>query len=244
MRQFIILAIALCLTFTGLFATHPTEGQVLSVIAPSGLCLRAAPGKDSKLLDILEMGDQVRVINSSEITTQKDKIEWTTGSWILVDYNGVEGYVFDGYLTTLPIPTDNYEKSYSLDLIDAFEAWVDINKRLAMEPDTVRKEDGTAKVTYTFESGETMVTKNHENFYKVDVYLNDIRIMDAYNLLQSMLVHNSDREVFSNSTIFIEEHDDNLGRIKINTDNAIVIDKMPGNQIKITMFSPYTGCSL
>lgn len=244
MRQVTIIIIALCTSFVGLFATtNPSDKQILTVIAPSGLSLRSAPGTDSKILDVLTLGEKVRVIPSVE-TTQAETIEWTTGQWILVESNGVEGYVFDGYLTALPIPTENYELSYSIDLIDALEAWMDINKRLAIEPDTVRKSDGSAKVVYTFQSGETMTTKNHEHFYKLEVLLNDIRIMDAYNLLQSMYVNNSDRKTYVDESIFIEEHEGEISRIKVNTENSIVIDKMPSNQVRISMYSPYTGCSL
>lgn len=244
MRQFIISVIVICLSFSGVLATNPTEGQVLSVIAPSGLSLRSAPGTESKIIDIIELGEQVHVLNSSEVTSIPDRIEWTKGKWILVEYNESEGYVFDGYLTSLDIPTDNYELSYSLDLVDALEAYMDIHKHLSSEPDTITRIDGISKVTYTFHDGEKMVNSNHENFYKVDVYLNDIRIMDAYNLLQSMLVSKIDRQEFVHESVFIEERFGDLSRIKINTDNAIIIDKMPNGQIKISMYSPHTGCSL
>lgn len=244
MRQFIILALALTVSFSALLATNPSEGQLLSVIAPSGLSLRSAPGTESKVLDIIEMGEQVLILNSSEVTSIEDRIEWTNGKWILVRYNDIEGYVFDGYLTSLPIPTDNYELSYSLDLVDAMEAYMDIHKHLTSEPDTILRSDGLAKVIYTFANGEKMVNSNHENFYKVDVYMNDIRIMDAYNLLQSMLVSKVDRQEFVNESVYIEERTGDLSRIKINTDNSIIIDKMPNGQIKISMYSPYSGCSL
>lgn len=244
MRQFIILAIAICVTFSTLLATNPTDQQLYSVIAPSGLSLRSAPGLDSKVLDIIHYGEQVTLINNTTETHITQTIEWTSGTWVLVSHDGVEGYVFDGYLTSLSIPTEEYELSYTLDLISSTEAWMDINKSLVETPDTLIREDGLAKVIYLFDDNEKMVNTNHENFYKLEVYLSDIRIMDAYHLLQSMIVAKEDRNTFVEESIFIEEHTGDLSRIKVNTENSIIIDKMPNEQIKISMYSPYTGCSL
>ncbi|MEL6660937.1 MAG: hypothetical protein AAFR36_31080 [Bacteroidota bacterium] len=96
------------------------KGDSLYVIAKSGLNLRTGPNRYSVVRTIIPYGDQVlsleqrhpygvrmeeldsvRIIppmkwkNSEQIT----HAYWMTGRWVKVQYQELEGYVFDGYLS-------------------------------------------------------------------------------------------------------------------------------------------------
>ena len=102
--------------------TPYTNGAVLNVFAGSGLKLRAMPNTAAEVLDIVRYGDQVLVLNNFEFAEDKsDQIDYVDGHWILVEYQGIAGYLFDGYLSSLPFPSsqdqlvdEGYSFAYTL----------------------------------------------------------------------------------------------------------------------------------
>ena len=104
------LAIIFCLISISIRATSDTlptysEGTILNVYASSGMKLRAFPNKNAEVLDIVRYGDEVEVINTFAFSDDKaDRIDWLDGHWILVEYDGIAGYLFDAYLSALPFP--------------------------------------------------------------------------------------------------------------------------------------------
>lgn len=86
------------------------EGIRLNVYAGSGLKLRAFPNQNAEVLDIVRYGDQVEVINTFGFSVDKaDRIDWLDGHWILVEYDGMAGYLFDAYLSVLSFPGSEEE---------------------------------------------------------------------------------------------------------------------------------------
>jgi hypothetical protein len=108
MKNIILICICAILvsSFKTIEKTPITDGDFYNVMATSGLKMRATPN-GKKLLTIPYNG-QVEKINDGKdygnltVTELKDfKIK---GKWIKVKYDGKEGFVFDGYLTKLPLP--------------------------------------------------------------------------------------------------------------------------------------------
>jgi len=88
-------------------------GDTLTVWATSGLNMREGPGTDFPKLKKLEYGTQVQVIDNYIQSTPLDlkvfkrnkKTDAFTmhGFWVRVKIGRQEGYVFDGYLSRLPV---------------------------------------------------------------------------------------------------------------------------------------------
>lgn len=228
-----------------IFANDFIEGQQLSIVAPSGLSLRDAPSQMGRVLDIVNFGEEVTVINSSEVVCKSEKIEWVTGEWILVNYQGQEGYMFDGYLTDLPLPQYEFEIAYNdMDLIHSLDSWVNYHFDMNLEPDTIVQNDEVYKTVFYFDNNQKLIKTDEEGYFRMDIYLSDIRIMDAYHLLLNMLPSSAEMATFKNKSVFIEDHDGNLETIKVNLDNQIVISKTRSGQIRIKAYTPRVGCDL
>ena len=83
------------------YATNYTVGQTLNVVAFDGLVLRSKPGTHGKNLTTLQTGETVTI---QEMTKQKDSIFGFSGNWVKIQTkNQGTGYVFDAFLSTLPI---------------------------------------------------------------------------------------------------------------------------------------------
>lgn len=72
------------------------------VTAPSGLSLRKASNLRSEKMLTLPYGSQVQVVKRPKHT--EIVIDNKNGAMIRVAYQGAEGYVFDGYLSTIAPP--------------------------------------------------------------------------------------------------------------------------------------------
>jgi len=185
----------------------------------------------------------VEVLNQPDSIQFIEKLNWVVGKWLFVEYDGVTGFMFDGYLSDLPMPIYEFEKcQLDLDLIYPLESWTEVNLGES-ESDTV--EAGTLKkVTNRYISGEKLVLSNKNEEYKLELYLNDIRLMDAYHLLQSMIDSRVRLQTFKDESTFIEDKEGDLYKVKINLDNPIEIRKLKSGDIKIIVRSDNYICSL
>lgn len=219
-----------------------TEGTELFVVAHSGLTLRAEPDTKSASLGIIDFGSSVIVLPQEE-TAQYQKINWVEGHWIYVDHEGVTGYMFDGFLSDLPLPIYDFEKcQVDTDLLYPLESWSEINLGLD-KSDTITA--GTLRrVTELFESGDKMIKTHKNDEYKIELYLSDVRLMDAYHLLQSMLDGKSSIELFKEESTFIENRDGDLYKIMVDLDNPVWIRKLNTGQIKVTIKTLNDICGL
>lgn len=83
-------------------------GDSLTVFINSGLKLRQAPSNNAEVLTTIQMGKKVFIKKQlpREIA-HKDSLasmRLIKGYWVLVKYKELSGYVFDGYLSSLPYP--------------------------------------------------------------------------------------------------------------------------------------------
>ncbi len=226
------------------WAVEPhTPGSQLYVIAQSGLHLRTSPDVHANSVKVIDHGEQVLVLDQPD-SLGSQRVDWVTGSWILVEHEGDEGYIFDGFLSMLNVPTYEWEKcQLDLDMIYPLEQWAEVNHFLA-RTDT---SEGTfiTKVTDRYTNGDKLVKINSGDIYKVEMYLKDIRIMDAYHLLQNMLDDKPRVRTFHNESIFIEANDSaELQRIKVKLDNPVDIRKLTDGTIKISIYSQEYPCQL
>ena len=122
MRTIQILAVMILMVVSQVLSanTEPTratamyqEGTILKVWAVNGLNMRDGPGKDFPISRKLQYGDEVKITDpfigdfpmSIKVIDKKGKKNdfELKGNWVRVMLDDVEGYVFDGYLSRLPV---------------------------------------------------------------------------------------------------------------------------------------------
>jgi uncharacterized protein YraI len=80
--------IVLAAATAALLLTGPAYAQSMAT-ASSDLNIRSGPGSDYAVIDVMAASSEAELIGCME-----------DGSWCQVSYNGVEGWVYSGYLST------------------------------------------------------------------------------------------------------------------------------------------------
>lgn len=92
------------------------DGSNYHVMALSGLKMRDLPSLKGKKILTIPYNGEVELIdtgeNYGELTIQELKDFYIKGEWVKVRYDGKEGFVFNGYLTQFPLPSDNKRVNY------------------------------------------------------------------------------------------------------------------------------------
>ena len=206
------------------------SGQELNVFAPSGLKLRAAPGTDAEILDIVHYGDVVTVINSFEFSDdKKDRIDWIDGHWILVDFQGIAGYLFDGFLSNLNFPgseaelkNDGYSFAYALG--EYFDRNFTFHRML----------DSTANhQIYLLDQGIKVKRVHADTSWNIWIELPEHKISDVLNVMRGMIEYRQERTQFEKSLIYIEGMDGQVKKVKANLDNPVIIEKKQNGNILV-----------
>jgi len=84
-----------------------------TVLAKSGLALRAKPAINSEKLENVKLFDRVELIELHR--EQRIEVEGIVGFWVEVNYNGLNGFMFSGYLAPRKYRNDNFEQYIFLD---------------------------------------------------------------------------------------------------------------------------------
>jgi len=222
---------------------HFVEGTQLYVVANSGLTLRMEPHKNAPSLGVVEFGSSVLVISQPDSMNYTEKLNWVEGRWLYVDYDGVTGYMFDGYLSDLPLPMYEFERCHlDLDLIYPLESWTEVN--LGESTQDVLEAGALRKITDEFVGGEKLIRSQKDDFYTLELTITNIRIMDAYHLLQSMLDSKTSIQLFKEESTFIEDEKGDLYRVKIDLDVPVELRKLKSGNVKITIRSDHYTCGL
>jgi len=103
-KGLLILALLLTLSKQSFSIQSYTAGQTLNVLASSGMNLRDAP--KGTVLQKIPYGARIKTLQAKS-TINPETIEGIQGNWVKVEYNGAMGFLFDGFLSTLPAPEVN-----------------------------------------------------------------------------------------------------------------------------------------
>ena len=235
----ILFALAVILIIPCTLANTPwAEGQVLNVFASSGLKLRALPNLSSEVLDIVRFGDRVTVLNSFDFCEDKaDRIEWIDGHWIFVEFEGLAGYLFDGYLSDLPFPgseeeicSDGY--SYAFTLAEFIERNFDMQHVL---------DSSVARQVIQYEKGIKLTKRLREDTHTIEIEMPDTKISEILNVMRTMTASKTARSQFDNSLLFLEGKDGNISKIKINLGDPVTLS-IKDNDNLLVKASGYAGC--
>ena len=248
MKKMILVLIGLVLFTANSFSTNPVteEEKLMSVVAGSGLKMRTAPKLSAQTIKVIPFGDMVfPVIDTAMTETIEDRIEWMEGEWIKVEHMGDQGYVFNGFLTHLPVPQFDFELTYEdMDLVSPLESYISYRFDREGEPTIYDNKDEIKMVT-KYEGGHKKVEIEDAFMYQIKVTLNDTEIHEAYNLLKGMLLTGYEKTTYEQNAVFVENKYGDINKIRINIDMPIEIKQLPGNQvqIKVTNYS-YGHCGL
>ena len=152
------LILILILAFTGLnlYSKHQPIEPLHRVTAFSGLKMRLAPNMESRTIKIIPFAEKV-LVEERDSTSQM--VEWLEGSWVKVKYEGREGYVFDAFLTSLPIPFNDYELSAGDgDISYPLLSWIESNFEAVSKLDTVEY-NNHIKIVQSFNNGMVSTVK-------------------------------------------------------------------------------------
>ncbi len=234
-----IIMLVLGFTCASLYAyTGPIQSPQ-KVIAFSGLKLRAEPNMQGKVIKVIPFAQQVEILDT--ITTVQS-VEWLEGNWVMVQYEGRKGYVFDAFLTDLPIPINDYELSQEdADISYPLLAWAENNYRIVSKNDTVQN-NNHYKIIQFFEDEIVASRKESDYVFEVNVDIPNIRLGDAYNLCRSLLLTKNERELFEENTLFIANTDGIVDRVKVDIDAPVELIKTgDGVTIKVRSYQHVCG---
>ena len=225
---------------TGLFANtdKPTTGSTLQVIAPSGLNLRALPAMDAATLITMPHGAEVTLLEFED-SGKVSRVEWVDGKWIKVEFNGIEGWAFDGFLTILNVPSHDLEMTREyLELGRAIEMWARHNF-YATDIDTVSTESSQT-VKYELENNQFLRISDTDYTNVTELHLEGVRVMEVYQLINAMVKDRGNKEWVKEESVFFEKGG-TIHSVKINVSPKITIRKTYDDQVRV-LIETYHGC--
>ena len=234
----VIVILAIGTTSKALITPPPfMVGETLTVFATSGLKLRATPDVESLVLDKVDYGSEVKVLELDTANTSFS-IEWATGNWLKVEFEGTIGYLFSGFISNLPVP-EFYVELEPGSFADMIEYYAFLSFHQNELSDTIESKAST-RVLDKFEEGHVLVRKDFGQYNETTLKLKNVRIMDAYHLFRAMLMESGYLKSFNTNLIFKKDKDGNIYEITDAWGQVIKITKA-GEYIKLSAFHK-DGC--
>ena len=232
MRKFIISLLLSLLLGKMLGATGPAE--VMTVFAPSGLSLRSEPSKSSEIIDIVPFGEDV-IVMPGQLTNKQDRIDWIDGAWIFVEYDGIMGYIFDGYLSSFPKPAKTQDLTdRSHDYLKTLNQYFDQHFTLKSVIDS-----SFTTFKYTLSNDIKITRKNHDTYWAYEIEIPDKKIHEILNLIRSLNSDRKGRSIFEQSLLFIPDQTGRITEIKANMDSLLTIQEKKNGHVIIEASGPY-----
>ncbi len=237
MKNLKVLIAALSLLISSqVFANNYIEGDQLTVVAPSGLKLRADAHTNSQVLKVIDYGSLVEVLNTFSFEDDKSQVvDWIKGQWIYISYEGIQGYVFDSYLSRLPLPMTEDEFCIDCqDFVSPLENYFDMNFAIIEANETMGDLIEEFKFNYILENDITMVKQGGYGWWGVTIEMEGYRMSDALNIFRSMILNKKELGKFEKSLIYVEDENGEINKIQIRyNDNPVTIKKNKQGNIVI-----------
>lgn len=238
MKNLIAMSIFLFLN-PSLKATNTPEAETLNVMAFSGLKIRTAPNIHGEVLKVIPFGQVIQVLERSGPSQTIERIE---GQWIKIKYQGTEGFVFDGFLSNLPLPIEDFElTTRDNDLAYPLISWTQFRFDEIMKSDTIQS-SGTETINQYYNDSVVLTRQESPYHLKVTIELPQSNLAEAYNLIKSMLLTKEQRQEFDHKTIYINDHQNSLEKIKVRFEKPVSIEKLPNGGVKINAITYYGDC--
>lgn len=224
--------------------TRFKKGSKLRVFAVSGLNLRGKPDIRARTLKVVTYGEEVEVLHTLNGDAEL-QVDWIKGHWLYVRTREREGFVFDGYLSDLPVPRIGDEnlqcrsreafatllKNYVIHYMESVGETV--NRVVIADPGKSFHEQTILKLA----GGHGFVFNQYFENASAELTLIGIRFTDAYNLVTALIHSCPNRQAVMDDLVFIRNRQGDIDRIKGRFENFINIRKIGTDDVKVTMIS-------
>lgn len=208
------------------------------VFAPSGLQLRASLQRRAKRLAIIPYGAKLVVKKVSEQPFQSD---WVKGNWAYVKYDTLEGYVFDGYLSTFPAPDTSRFENCESDYPSLLRDYVSLNFQPISPRDTnqVDPQSGESFDLQTeqyFTDSLKLTTHQFNTGSSTEFIIPNSHIEDIYVLLHALLQTCQDARELQDSLVFVKNRKGRIYKI-YDRSGFVILQTYEGRSTKLVMNS-------
>lgn len=216
-------------------ATPNQHGKILRVVAHSGLSLRTHPGVQHETLLVIPYGHEVEMVDD-QIFLQ-DQLAYIPGIWIKVDYHGLKGYVFDAYVTSLaPINEPSELDVEKLSIPEQMYKWAIYN----LDPDYVDEDsvhcemEDSNHYLETFVNGQSIRMLLTDQIVKSILTLHEVRVMEVYHLVLSMIPTGHDYNEYVRNTIIIHNDQGAIKEIRIHGETEVKITLVDSDMVRLS----------
>ena len=185
----IIFLFLLVLQSAVLFGQKYQIGDTLTVNAYSGLNMRTRPDQSAKVITLTKYGEKLIV---TTLPTEKNTTEINTlsGNWIKVSDGINTGYVFDGYLTRLPVVDNEKVSRHNTSVIDIMESYA--KQQIGIVDTTyytngIDGERAMSMVIYDLKGGHQYIEKGYWEGLGYELQLNHVRTCEGFQLLNNLI---------------------------------------------------------
>lgn len=102
-----------------IFGINYEAGDSLNVYAKNGLNIRSKASLDGEKVRLIPFGNKVTIIDTKNFEL-RDTFERVPGNWVEISYLGINGFVFDGYLSKLTIPKLSQKPQYLISNLTSY----------------------------------------------------------------------------------------------------------------------------
>jgi len=217
-------------------------GDTLNVVAMNGLTVRSKPSVNGEKLLILKTQEKVCVIDTLNFCSNRDSIFGFLGNWILIQTtNDVRGYVFDVFLSTLPIaksmtklgkmiPNNSFDYSDGLPQLLESYATEKFSKTDCVYEyyNRVDGESAHRMRIQKFEEGHVLIEHEYREGTSIELRLENVRISEVFYLVHRFLEDANDE--------IIKINDHNLRNPKSYRDWRGCVGELIGNGCGVELF--------
>lgn len=211
------------------------EHDVLTVVANSGLRMRVNPEMSSPTIKVLEHGTPVTVLKTNGYDGQyTDRIQWMDGSWVKVKTGHLSGWLFDGFLTTLP-PVQEVDH-LCLDCYSLTTPLIQyLQSTIPVECEWTDTTEDVSTTDLLYSDGIYHHMSQGDGWYRHEIVFDQLRMSEVVNLLRSMLVGKQMRQEFEESLVFHEDRNGFVSKIEVKLfPDSLVIEQEPEGLITMT----------
>jgi len=236
--------IAMTIMSVALFGFSPSDfapSEYYTVSANSGLNIRLTPG-NGMVIGKLYLGDRVEIIADTDSLGYHETIDYVSGDWVKINHDNIEGYVFSGFLSSMPMPLSEEEFTSYFTVNQTFNNYMQNNFEVEATNYTVLGSTKGLVVEY-YENGTILkkVDSDSETFLYGQVP--NVKPFELYHILFAMLQDEGHKEAFLQNSIFVENNQGVIDQIKIQTNGEeIIIKQNEVDWTRIEMTSSHEGC--
>lgn len=209
--------------------------QICQVFAPSGLKLRKTLDRRSRS-EVVPYGASIEVLRTSRTPYL---IDWIQGNWAYVRHDSTEGYMFDGYLSTLKAPAIDSsvpcKGDYAGLLLDYINQYLPSDNPIDTIVSNVRGPDSLKMhITQNLRDSLQLDIFRYENAKITQLTLPESQVEEAYILLQALLTPCNDTEILNDEILFVKNRGNRIYKI-YDREGRVSITEGKRNKIMIRM---------